>query len=329
MTIVTIIGAVTLLIAGFSALVQHDIKRVLAYSTISQIGYMFLALGVGAWSAAIFHFMVHAFFKSGLFLGAGVVIAAMNGEHDIFKMGGLRRQLPLTFWAFLICCASLSALPLVTAGFYSKDTILWEVWSSQSGGPVLWAAGLVGALLTSLYAFRVIFIVFFGESKTEISYKPALRMSLVLVILAILSIAWGFIKLPMELAKTMKETQYIFQAIAGATSLAGILFAYLLFSGERRFVRSLVDSKVCVILRDLWFADWGFDWLYRNLFVRPYQWLAFVNRDDFIDRVYDGTAAVCRACNYSLSASVNGNLRWYVGGIAIGSVIIIAFVILL
>jgi NADH-quinone oxidoreductase subunit L len=329
LTIVAVIGAVTLLIAGFSALVQHDLKRVLAYSTISQIGYMFLALGVGAWSAAIFHFMVHAFFKSLLFLCAGVVIAAMNDEHDIFKMGGLRRQLPLTFWAFLIGCASLSALPLVTAGFYSKDMILWEVWSSQAGGPVLWIAGLLGAMITSLYAFRLVFVVFFGEAKTEISYRPAFRMSFVLVILAILSIVGGFIELPLAPIKTTVKNQYVFQAIAGVTSVIGIFLAYVLFTGRRQFVRSLLGSKLCAALHDLWFADWGFDWLYHNLLIRPYQWFAYISRDDFLDRIYDLTAAICKACNRILSASINGNLRWYVGGIAIGSVIIIAFVILL
>ena len=121
---VAVIGAATLLLAGCSALVQKDIKRVLAYSTISQIGYMFLALGVGAWSAAMFHFMTHAFFKALLFLAAGVVILAQHHEHDMFRMGGLRTRLPVTFWTFLIGAASLSALPLVTAGFYSKDLIL-------------------------------------------------------------------------------------------------------------------------------------------------------------------------------------------------------------
>jgi NADH-quinone oxidoreductase subunit L len=334
LTIVAVIGAITLLIAGFSALVQHDIKRVLAYSTISQIGYMFLALGVGAWSAAIFHFMVHAFFKSLLFLCAGVVITAMGGVHDIFKMGGLRTRLPLAFWTFLIGCASLSALPLVTAGFYSKDMILWEVWSSPSGGPVLWVVGLAGALITSLYAFRVLFIVFLGEPKQEISYRPAFRMSLVLVILAILSIAGGFISLPhiagaIASVETTSHTQYVFETIASVTSVIGIFLAYVLFAGKRQFVSFMLSSKLGVELRNLWFADWGFDWLYHNLLIRPYQWLAYINRDDFFDSIYDGTAAVCRACNYGLSASVNGNLRWYVGGIVIGSVIIIAFVILL
>jgi NADH-quinone oxidoreductase subunit L len=138
---VAIIGAATLLVASCAALVQTDIKRVLAYSTISQIGYMFLALGVGAWSAAIFHFMMHAFFKSLLFLGAGVVIIALHHEHDMRKMGGLRKELPGTFWAFLIGAASLAALPLVTAGFYSKDLILARVWAAPTGGLWLWLAG--------------------------------------------------------------------------------------------------------------------------------------------------------------------------------------------
>jgi NADH-quinone oxidoreductase subunit L len=120
-TAVAVIGGLTLLLAGFSALNQTDLKRILAYSTISQIGYMFLALGVGAWSAAIFHFMTHAFFKALLFLSAGVVVQRLGEEHDIFKMGGLRERLPLAFWTFLIGSISLAALPLIDAGFYSKD----------------------------------------------------------------------------------------------------------------------------------------------------------------------------------------------------------------
>jgi NADH-quinone oxidoreductase subunit L len=326
--LVAIIGAITLFISGFSAMVQHDIKRVLAYSTISQIGYMFLALGIGAWSAAIFHLMVHAFFKSLLFLGAGVVIKAMAEEHDIFKMGGLRMRLPVTFWTFLIGCASLSALPLVTAGFYSKDRILWDAWSSQSGWHVLWAAGLVGSLLTALYSFRMIFIVFFGELKTEVSYKPAYRMSTVLVILAILSIFGGFIKLPMAFQEFAGQAKYTLETAAGAISLVGVFFAYLLFAGRRRFVSFLLNSRFCEALREFWFADWGFDWLYRTFLVRPYQWFVYINRDDFIDSIYDGVSTACQVCNRILSASVTGNVRWYVSGLAIGAVIIIGYVIL-
>ncbi|MHB1162835.1 MAG: NADH-quinone oxidoreductase subunit L, partial [Chloroflexota bacterium] len=130
---VAIIGAATLIYAGFSALTQPNIKRAIAYSTISQIGLMFLALGVGAWTAAVFHFMTHAFFKALMFLSAGVVILALHHEEDMFRMGGLRRELPLAFWTFLIAAASMSAVPFVTAGFYSKELILTQSWFAEQG----------------------------------------------------------------------------------------------------------------------------------------------------------------------------------------------------
>src|SRR5690606_10863109 len=133
------------------------------YSTMSQIGYMFLALGVGAWSAAVFHFMTHAFFKALLFLAAGALILAMHHEQDIFRMGGLRRRLPLVFWAFLIGSAALASVPLVTSGFYSKEQILAGAWSAEVGAVWLGLAGLVAAFLTSVYIFRAVFIVFFGD----------------------------------------------------------------------------------------------------------------------------------------------------------------------
>src|SRR5689334_12194212 len=192
---VAVIGAATLLMAGFSALTQNDLKRVLAYSTVSQIGYMFLALGVGAWAAAIFHFMTHAFFKALLFLVAGVVIQAVQDEHDIFKMGGLRRDLPYAFWGFVIGGASLAGLPLITAGFYSKDLILWQAWSSDHGSRALWVAGVVGVLLTSLYISRLIFIVFFGDKKLEVDHLPGWRIKLPVVVLSVLSVVGGFVNI--------------------------------------------------------------------------------------------------------------------------------------
>ena len=197
LNLVAIIGAVTLLIAGFSALTQFDIKRVLAYSTISQIGYMFLALGVGAWSAAIFHFMIHAFFKALLFLGAGAVILSVHHEHNMYKMGGLRKELPITFWTFLIASASLAALPLVTAGFYSKDAILWFAWSSTTNGStILWVAGWIGAFITAIYTFRMVFITFYGDKRSEVSHKPGWLIKIPLIVLAVLSVIGGFIELP-------------------------------------------------------------------------------------------------------------------------------------
>ncbi len=155
--------AVTTVLAGFAALVQTDIKRVLAYSTMSQIGYMFLALGVQAWDAAIFHLMTHAFFKALLFLSSGSVILACHHEQNIFKMGGLRKSIPLVYVCFYGGGAALSALPLITAGFFSKDEIL--AGAMANGHINLMVAGTVGAFMTSLYTFRMIFIVFHGKSK--------------------------------------------------------------------------------------------------------------------------------------------------------------------
>ncbi len=162
---VAIIGGVGLLLAAFSALAQDDIKRVLAYSTMSQIGYMFLALGVGAWSAAVFHFMTHAFFKALLFLAAGSVILGTHHEQNIFRMGGLRRRMPAVFWTFTAGAAALAAVPVVTSGFYSKEQILLAVWSHGTVGRWLWLSGVSAAFLTSVYIFRVVFVVFFGERR--------------------------------------------------------------------------------------------------------------------------------------------------------------------
>ncbi len=165
LTAVAIIGAAGILVAGLSATTQRNIKRILAYSTMSQLGYMFLALGVGAWSGAIFHLVTHAFFKSLLFLGAGVVILAMNHEHDVFAMGGMARKSPFTFWTFLVGAFALTAIPPTTAGLSSKDMILSQAWQSGGAGKVFWALGIAGAFVTSVYIFRLVFIVFGGKPR--------------------------------------------------------------------------------------------------------------------------------------------------------------------
>ena len=163
--LVGVVGALTLTLAGFAALAQTDIKRVLAYSTMSQIGYMFLALGVGAYSAAIFHLMIHAFFKALLFLSAGSVIICTHHEQDMRRLGGLWRKLPLTYAGFVVGGSALAALPLVSAGFYSKDAIL--VSALGAGHSVLMAAGVFGALLTSIYTVRLILGTFHGQPKSD------------------------------------------------------------------------------------------------------------------------------------------------------------------
>jgi NADH-quinone oxidoreductase subunit L len=350
---VAIIGAATLLLAGFSALTQGDIKRVLAYSTISQIGYMFLALGVGAWSAALFHFTTHAFFKALLFLGAGAIILRLHHEHDMFKMGGLRREIPLTFWTFLIGSASLAALPLVTAGFYSKDLILYDAWSSQSGGFWLWAAGLVGALLTSIYTFRMVFVIFFGRAKPlvqEMSPLPklGLGMGLPLVTLAVLSVVGGLVELPdtlggLALFSNFMQTalppleaghaglglELTLQIIAAVVSLGGIYLAYLFYIQRPQLARSVGQTGWGDALHRFWLAGWGFDWLYERLFVRPFVWVARINRDDVIDLAVDGLVSLNRALFRLLSRTETGQVRWYAASIVLGAVIVIGIVVIL
>lgn len=305
---VAAIGAATLMIASFSALTQSDLKRVLAYSTISQIGYMFLALGVGAWSAAIFHLMTHAFFKALLFLAAGVVIHAFHGEQNLFRMGGLRRTHRFTFWIFLIGGASLAGLPLVTAGFYSKGEILWETWAL--GGSALWAAGVIGAFLTSLYTFRLIFLVFFGAPrKTPTGGAPGLLIRVPLIVLGVLSIIGGFINLPPALGNRPLFTNFLepvlphtgesalhtagglteigSEVFVTAASLFGLFLAYLFYLRRPSLVESISAHPVGRAFHHFRSSGWGFDRIYDLTFVRPYIWLAEVARRDVIDRFYE------------------------------------------
>jgi NADH-quinone oxidoreductase subunit L len=158
--IVAIVGALTALMAGTIGLVQYDIKRVLAYSTVSQLGYMFLAMGMGAYAAGIFHLYTHAFFKALLFLGSGAVIHALAGEQDIRRMGGLKKDLPVTYWTFLVGAIAIAGVPGL-AGFFSKDEILWKTF--EHGHYILWGVGILTSLLTATYMFRLVFLTFHGE----------------------------------------------------------------------------------------------------------------------------------------------------------------------
>jgi len=336
---VAVVGAATLLLAGLSALTQNDIKRVLAYSTISQIGYMFLALGVGAWGAAIFHFMTHAFFKALLFLAAGIVIEALHHEHNIFRMGGLRKQLPVAFWTFLIGGCALAGLPLITAGFYSKDLILWSAANSTAGGIGLWAAGIAGVVLTSLYTFRLIFVVFFGQAGTPVSRRPGLAMAAPACILAFLAIVGGFDKAPFaafmanalpkfrEVSGGMSEG--LSSVAAGLAFLAGLLAAWYAWLRNPALSRAAAANPAGRLVHGFWFSDWGMDWLYDRAFVRPVVWLATANKADVIDSIYDGLASLAALCHSLLSLTQTGKLRWYAAWIAGGSVIALAIVMFL
>jgi NADH-quinone oxidoreductase subunit L len=344
--ILALVGTVTLLTAGASALAQKDIKRVLAYSTMSQVGYMFLALGVGAWSAAIFHFMTHACFKALLFLSAGVVIQALDNEHDIFRMGGLRKALPWAFWTFLIGAASLSALPFVTAGFYSKDLILLGAWASPEGGHVLWAAGLAGSALTSLYAFRVVFVAFFGGQKAPISHRPGPSMKIPLALLSVLSIGAGLLEMPKALGNwtllsdlTHGALPAAGSAITGATTegmllaagavipLLGLLAAGLLYlSGGASAAVQRIPGMSAV--HRFWYSGWGFDRLYNAVFVAPFTWAARIDRGDGIDAFYEGTARIVKSARTLLVVTQSGKVRWYVMGVTIGAIVFILIAVL-
>jgi NADH-quinone oxidoreductase subunit L len=340
---VAALGAFTLLIAAFSALNQHDLKRIIAYSTISQIGYMFLALGVGAWRAAIFHFMTHAFFKSLLFLGAGAVMMRIGDEHDIFRMGGLWRHLPVAFVTFLAGAISLSALPIITAGFYSKDIIMLAAWQSGPGGPGLWAAGFVTAFLTAVYIFRAVFIVFFGPVHTPPTSRYGWRIVVPLAILSVLALVGGLVETPAWLGGIAAFSNLLapvlpaYRGMAAGTAaqatvmavdafipILGITVAYVAFLRRPAFLTRLVAVPAARALARFWLEGWGFDWFYDRTLVWPFIWLARINRSDVVDAFYSGVAFVNRIANRLLSGTVNGRLRWYSAWLAAGSLAAIA-----
>ncbi|MCX0501120.1 NADH-quinone oxidoreductase subunit L [Erwinia billingiae] len=326
--LVGIVGAITLVLAGFAALVQTDIKRVLAYSTMSQIGYMFLALGVQAWDAAIFHLMTHAFFKALLFLSSGSVILACHHEQNIFKMGGLRKSIPLVYVCFLVGGAALSALPLITAGFFSKDEIL--AGALANGHLTLMVAGLVGAFMTSLYTFRMIFITFHGEEKIHAHAGKGITHHLPLIVLLILSTFIGAMIVP-PLKGVLPDTTELahgsvlaLEITSGVVAIVGILLAAALWLGKRTLVTSIVKSAPGRFFSTWWFAAWGFDWLYDKVFVKPYLFVAWVLKRDPLDGLMSLPALFSRLANKGLVVSENGYLRWYVASMSVGAVVVLA-----
>ncbi|QGW20061.1 NADH-quinone oxidoreductase subunit L [Stutzerimonas degradans] len=331
--LVGIVGGVTLVLAGFAALVQTDIKRILAYSTMSQIGYMFLALGVGAWDAAIFHLMTHAFFKALLFLASGSVIHACHHEQNIFRMGGLWKKLPLAYASFIVGGAALAALPLITAGFYSKDEILWEAFASGHNG--LLYAGLAGAFLTSLYTFRLIFIAFHGKPQTEAHPGSGIAHNLPLAVLIVLSTVVGALitpplagVLPESVGHAGGEAKHSLELVSGAIAIAGILLAAVLFLGKRALVTSIAQSAPGRLLSAWWFAAWGFDWIYDKLFVQPYLWLCRLLARDPIDATIGLVPHTARGSHAALSRSETGQLRWYALSIVGGAVLLLGIILL-
>src|SRR3984957_8896245 len=333
---VAILGAATMLLAAFSALAQRDLKRVLAYSTISQSGYMFLALGLGAWSAALFHLMTHAFFKALLFLAAGVVIHAVH-EQDLYRLGGLRSELRLAFWSFLIGGSALAGLPLITAGFFSKDLILWQSWAGPNGSALFWIAGMTGAMLTSLYTFRMISLTFYGPQQAHVKAKSGVAVRISLVALCVLSLTGGYVDTPPNFGGVPALSNFLSSALppleevhigpiteiitalcASAAFGLGLALAYLLYGPHR----SRLPAKG--FLPRLCLAVLGFDLAYDRLFVRPFQWLTRKSARDIVDVPINGLAQVTILGYRALRLTQTGRVRWYATGLAMGTVVILA-----
>lgn len=333
--LVGVVGALTLFIAGLAAMAQTDIKRVIAYSTMSQIGYMFLALGVGAWQAAIFHLMIHAFFKSLLFLTSGSVIIACHHEQDIFKMGGLRKKLPFDYLMFWLGGGALSALPLVTAGFYSKDPIMWQ--AIASGHAWLWLFAIAGAFLTAIYTFRMIFIVFHGEAhEASVHATPGhgIAHHLPLIVLGILSTFLGaLIALPLSGALPENPVhghfwfEVLFEVISAVVAIVGLGVAAGLFLGKRDYIRHMVETPPGRGLWCFFHNALGFDWLYDKVFVKPYQWIASYHRRDWIESLTHLVSGLAALGNSGLSALQNGRLRWYATVIFSGATVFLVVLV--
>ena len=295
---------------------------------------MFLALGVGAWSAGIFHLMTHAFFKALLFLASGTVILSLHHEQDIFKMGGLRQKLPVSFFSFLVGSLALTAFPY-TSGYFSKDEILIAAHGLEGPGMIFFYGGVLGAFLTGIYTFRLFFIVFFGDSNAahlpEKEYG-GWNMNGPLILLIILSLMGGFIAVPLDPVFGQSEEHHVsglLHTFMVATPLIGIAISFLIFYTKTIPVEKLMGSSFAQTLHKFWNSGWGFDWLYDRLIVFPFLWLARINRADVIDGFYALVVEISRAANGMIVKTQTGYLRWYALSVAAGLIVLITLGVLL
>ena len=359
LAVVAIIGTLTALFAATIGIAQTDIKKVLAYSTVSQLGYMFMACGVGAFSAGIFHLMTHAFFKGLLFLAAGSVIHACGGEQDMRKMGGLRSFIPWTFLTMSIATLAIAGIPPL-AGFWSKDEILWKAYSSPHGSWVFWLIGVITAFLTSFYMFRLWYMTFFGDYRAAevdahghvshghdaghgLPHESPNVMLIPLIILAVLSLVGGFVGwgnhfehflAPVfgagESEAASRGTELLLMGVSIAVAVAGWLLAHLLY-----YRRPELPEKIAITLNGFYDAvvnKYYVDELYAALFVKPLidgstrvLWQGVDRKliDDTVNDAADGTRHVSDEVRHMQS----GNLRSYAGWIAAGSAAVIAYMI--
>ncbi len=351
MEVVAVVGCVTAIYAASIGLMQNDIKRVLAYSTISQLGYMFLACGVGAFAAGIFHLVTHAFFKALLFLGAGSVMHGMAGELDMRKMGALKSKMPWTYRTFLIGTLALAGI-FPFAGFFSKDEILWEALQQNS---VLWAGGAIGAFMTAFYMFRAVFMTFHGESRVDghvhVHESPSI-MVIPLCVLAVLSLVGGWIGLPLiEGGNKIREFLSPVLATAGhaaaaehgshqagleitmmmvsmGIAIAGILLAWIMYLKNPALPEKLASrfSGLYQLIYNKYFVDEAYD----AVIVEPikngscFLWRIFDNR--VIDGAVNGAADLVQWASRNVRKLETGLVQEYALGI-VGGVVVIFYII--
>ncbi len=335
--VIAVIGVATAFFAATIAIVQTDIKKVLAYSTVSQLGFMFLALGVGAYGVAIFHLVTHAFFKACLFLGAGSVIHALGGEQDLRKMGGLRKTIPVTFWTFAIATAAIAGIPPL-AGFFSKDEILWYAFASTRGGsPLLWGVAATTALMTAFYMFRLLWLTFFGASRMskeveQHAHESPLSMTGVLMGLALLSAVGGFIAVPHFLEPQLAlpavhESLHSFETpllvLSVVLALVGLAGAAFVYAGTGQRAERL-KQRLAALHR--WLSGKYFiDELYEAVIGKPLVWLSdavFLRFSDrrVIDGTLNGLAALGQRSAGALGRVQTGSLHLYAWFVLIGIV---------
>ena len=342
MSVVAIVGAITMVLGATIALTQTDIKRVVAYSTMSQLGYMMMACGLGAYAAGIYHLMTHGAFKALLFLGCGSVIIALHHEQDMRRMGGLKDRLPITYWTFVIGSLALAGFPL-TAGFFSKDDVLVSAWAAGPLGQVLSMFGVLTALLTAFYSFRLVFVTFWGPSRVDQQHaahvhEPSPTMTVPLVILAVLSIATGYVGIPEFLAPVFEGGDgahgggamgiMLLATAMGLLGIGGAYYAYVLHP-------SLPDrwAHQWRTAYEWSFHKWYFDEAYDRSIVRPTFTVAVElwKRIDVavIDGAVNGVARAIAWGAWFLRLVQSGQTQHYALGMALGAVVILTLLMVM
>jgi NADH-quinone oxidoreductase subunit L len=346
MDVVAVTGTATMVLGATIALTQHDIKRVVAWSTVSQLGFMMMACGLGAYAAGIFHLLTHGAFKALLFLGCGSVIIALHHEQDMRKMGGLKDKLPVTYWTFVIGSLALAGFPF-TAGFFSKDEILVEAWSAGALGKTLTVVALVTAALTAFYSFRLVFVTFWGQSRVDPQHaghlhEPSRTMTVPLVILAFLSIVVGYPAIPGFLAPALPGPGGLafhhegsaaagIMAVATLMGLVGIATAYIVYVRWPGLQERLAGQwqRVYRLSLNKWYVDEAYD----RAVVRPtvrladrlWTWVDVA----MIDAAVNGVARAIAWWGWLMRLVQSGQTQHYALGMTLGAVVILTVYLLI